>query len=434
MSLPTVMPDDSQARMPARREALARLGASLLWLAVGGTGVLPAALAAPALSNAGAAAPGAGASTCPASVWPLWEDFRAQFIQKDGRVVDPTTAQLHSTSESQSYSLFFALVANDPATFESIWRWSLDNLIYGDLANNLPAWQWGKAEDGTWRVLDKNTASDADIWFVYALLEAGRAWQRPDYIADAKTLLANVEQREIVTLPGLGKMLLPGEHSFAQANALWRLNPSYMPIPVVRRLADVSPAAGWNDIAANTVKMIEATAPKGFSPDWLAYQGAGADRGAFISDPLKGDLGSYDAIRVYLWAGMVSPDDPLATPLQRAVRGLAQATTGAMPPPEKVVTTTGSYQGNGPFGFSAALLPYLKATGQSKLLDLQRQRVETLQKLTLLPEVLQSRPPPYYDYVLTLFSLGWIERRYHFQRNGTLKLLWEETCPYAATR
>ena len=405
----------------SRRDALARLAAGCAALSLGA-------------SHAWAAAPRPAAGACRVDPWPLWDVFKTQFLQPDGRVVDASSSQMHSSSEGQSYCMFFALVANDQHAFEAMWRWSVNNLLGGDVAHNLPAWHWGLAEDGTWRVLDKNSASDADLWFVYALLEAGRAWGRADYTADGRTLLANIELRETAVLPGLGKMLLPGEYSFAQANALWRLNPSYMPIPLLRRLAAASPAGGWNEVATNTIKMIQATAPKGFSPDWLAYQGAGASAGHFIVDPLKGDLGSYDAIRVYLWAGMTPVDEPLAASLMRAVSGLAKATNGAAPPPEKVVTTTGETSGSGPFGFSAALLPYLKVTNQTKLLDLQRQRVETLQKLTLLPEILQSRRPPYYDYVLTLFSLGWIERRYHFQRNGTLHLLWEETCPHVATR
>lgn len=411
----------------SRRLTLARLTAACTLAGLG-----PATLAQP--SSARPAATWPGAPGCPGSSWALWETFKAHFLTSDGRVVDASSAQMHSSSEGQSYSMFFALVANDPKAFDTMWRWSVDNLLGGDIANNLPAWHWGLAEDGTWRVLDKNSASDADLWFVYSLMEAGRAWKRPDYIVDARTLLANIELRETASLPGLGKMLLPGEYSFAQANALWRLNPSYMPVPLVRRLEAISPTFGWHEVAANTVRMIQATSPKGFTPDWVAYQGASPAGGKFVVDPLKGDLGSYDAIRVYLWAGMTPGDDPFAPALQRAVSGLASATAGATPPPEKVVTSTGATSGSGPFGFSAALLPYLKVTNDLKLLDLQRQRVETLQKLTLLPEILQSRRPPYYDYVLTLFSLGWIDRHYSFQRNGTLQLLWEEKCPHVATR
>lgn len=355
-------------------------------------------------------------------------------MQDDGRVVDADSARMHSSSEGQSYSMFFALVADDQPAFDALWRWSISNLMGNDLQNNLPAWQWGRADDGSWRVLDKNSASDADLWFVYALLEAGRVWHRADYIRDANILLGNIEQREIANLPGLGKMLLPGAAGFVRSDNTWRLNPSYMPVFVLRRLAGASPAGPWTAIAQNTAKLFAATTPQGYAADWLSYQATGFSEGGFIIDPEKGDIGSYDAIRTYMWAGMTPKDDPLAKPIITALHGLARATKDGQAPPEQVRTITGQTQGAAPFGFSAALLPYLKATGQQSLLDAQRQRVETLQKQTLLPENLQLRRPPYYDYVLTLFSLGWIEGRYQFQRNGRLQLLWEKTCPYAATR
>ncbi|WP_434089552.1 glycosyl hydrolase family 8 [Neopusillimonas aromaticivorans] len=106
---------------------------------------------------------------------------------------------------------------------------------------NLPAWIWGKDDQGQWRILDDNSASDAELWFIYSLLEAGKRWQRPDYIEDAMALLRQVEAQETALLPGLGQVLLPGPRHFSLENNLWRLNPSYTPLPLIRRLESVSP-------------------------------------------------------------------------------------------------------------------------------------------------------------------------------------------------
>ena len=114
--LPTVRPSDS-ARTP--RHALRALG---LWCAL-----LPGAMAQDACSAAAA--------------WPLWEQFTQRFMQDDGRVIDYTTAQQHSTSEGQSYAMFFALVARDRARFDKLWAWSITNLAGGDIGARLPAWQ-----------------------------------------------------------------------------------------------------------------------------------------------------------------------------------------------------------------------------------------------------------------------------------------------------
>src|SRR5690606_6968162 len=124
--------------------------------------------------------------------------------EPDGRIVDFSIPEMHSTSESQSYGMFFALVANDRPAFDRIWRWSVDNLMGGKETGVLPAWRWGRRTDGTWGVLDPNAASDADLWFAYALFEAARLWGEPDYERPARALLERVAADEVADLPGLG--------------------------------------------------------------------------------------------------------------------------------------------------------------------------------------------------------------------------------------
>src|ERR1051325_10123812 len=90
--------------------------------------------------------------------WPEWDRFAKRFIQDDGRVVDVTFDQ-KSTSEGQSYGLFFALVANDRARFDQILHWTSDNLADGELGRKLPAWLWGERDDHSWGVKDPNSAA-----------------------------------------------------------------------------------------------------------------------------------------------------------------------------------------------------------------------------------------------------------------------------------
>lgn len=71
--------------------------------------------------------------------WPLWDSFNERFAQEDGRIVDFNVAQMHSTSEGQSYAMFFALVGNQPERFERLWRWTVANLAGGNIAARLPA-------------------------------------------------------------------------------------------------------------------------------------------------------------------------------------------------------------------------------------------------------------------------------------------------------
>jgi hypothetical protein len=89
-------------------------------------------------------------STC--SAWPLWHRFSRDFIQADGRVIDHSSALKHSTSEGQSYSMFFALIVGDREQFDRLWRWSLQNLVVSGAASQLPRWQQGQRDNGSWGV------------------------------------------------------------------------------------------------------------------------------------------------------------------------------------------------------------------------------------------------------------------------------------------
>lgn len=372
------------------------------------------------------------AKSCAAEPWPLWQVFREHFVQPDGRVLDASTPQQHSSSEGQSYAMFFALVANDQASFDKLWLWASNNLAGGDIKQNLPGWFWGLDDKGQWRLLDRNSASDADLWFAYALIEAGRLWNTPAYTAQANQLLANIKAREVADLPGLGMMLLPGAEGFAKADHFWQLNPSYLPVPVLRRMAVVDPKGPWSQIARSTASLIKSVSHHGYVADWVGYRGTGPDQGLFVIDPVKGETGSYDAIRTYLWAGMTPSKDPLAKPILDSLDGMARSVATHAVPPEKVLVQANTTSGDGPFGFSAALLPYFKARQQPWLQAQQRARVDQLMTKSLTPEAVQAGQPPYYDFVLSLFALGFMDDRYHFLDDGKLQPFWEASCPRAA--
>lgn len=361
--------------------------------------------------------------------WPHWQRFAEHWIQPDGRVLESSLEKNHSTSEGQSYALFFALVANDQARFETIWRWSRENLMGNAPQTTLPAWLWGQGKDGVWKVQDANSASDADLWFVYALLEGARLWQKPQYREDALSLLAQIKKHEITELPGLGAVLLPGPIGFSHIGHLWRINPSYQPLPLMRRLAADDPQGPWNAIAAHTAKLQNEAGEHGFAADWIGYRAVSDTAGLFASDPMKGDSGSYDAIRVYLWAGMTHPQDPLAKPLLASLHGMARATASSGLPPEKVNVRNGSTEGHSPSGFSAALVPYFRANGQPWLEELQDQRA----RAAIDQWIAGTGPAPfYYDYMLSLFGLGWADQYYQFAADGRLQPRWESSCSATA--
>ena len=366
-------------------------------------------------------AQGAAAASCERPDWPQWQRFAASAIQADGRVLESSLKANHSTSEGQSYALFFALVANDPLTFGRIWQWSKSNLAQGDLGQHLPAWLWGQGSDGRWAIQDANAASDADLWFAYSLLEAARLWQQPTYAADARALLARIRADEVVDLPGLGPMLLPGPQGFALPERLWRLNPSYLPLFILRRLTLEEPKGPWPAMARQLPSLLERSSGRALAADWIGYRATAPNRGLVVDDPQGPPLGSYDAIRVYLWAGLTDPADPQAKPLLSALAGIIQATATLGVPPEKIDVRSGQAQGQGPAGFSAALVPLLRQQGHGWLADAQQRRAAAALDA--------DQPLRYYDQMLGLFGLGWSAGHYRFAADGRLQPSWKTPCP-----
>ncbi len=394
-----------------------------------------AILAAGVLSG-GARAASAGATASPpialpasslaiscSTAWPRWEQFKRDFVSADGRVIDVGSADLRTVSEGQSYALFFAVVANDRDAFDTILRWTENNLAQGDLTARLPAWLWGRAPNGKWEVLDTNSASDADLWIAYALLEAGAMWHERSYTARGARLAQRVLDEESATLPGLGLTLLPGPVGFHPQPDEWRLNPSYAPLQVIRGIATELPSdARWPRVEASTIRMLKESAPQGFAPDWTLYR-AGPGHG-FAPDAQSHAVGSYDAIRVYLWLGALDSSETSRADLLGHFGPFADYINAHQAAPELVDATTGKAGPNlGNAGFSAAVVPFLVARGQTALADTQAARAESLESQT---------PPGYYTSVLALFGLGWRDSLYRFAADGTLVPAWKPSCSAAA--
>lgn len=365
---------------------------------------------------AGLLAVSSSAYSAACEAWPAWEGFRSRFVNEGGRVIDPgtATAASHSTSEGQSYGLFFALVANDRESFEKILRWTESNLAEGDLTARLPAWQWGKRDDGSWGVMDENAASDSDLWIAYALAEAGRLWKVQKYTALAQLLADRMLREETVRLAGLGRTLLPGPRGFQPQPGTVRLNPSYLPIQLMRRMAALYPQSDWKQLVTTSMDTIVRSSPKGYAPDWVVYK----ENAGFQPDTDTKAVGGYNAIRVYLWAGMLADDEPLRTVLLKTFAPMVQHLARQGTPPLDIDTRQGQGGGVAPAGFSAALLPFLAASRQDDLFRQQRLRVDAKSPL--------DRADNYYEQALTVFGLGWSEGRYRFARDGALIARW--TC------
>jgi endoglucanase len=367
---------------------------------------------------------------CKQGPWTLWNSYSARFIDSDGRVIDPQGAA-RTTSEGQAYALFFALADNDRVRFDLVLTWTQENLAGGDLQAHLPSWLWGKSKEGEWKTLDPNPASDADLWMAYTLIEAGRLWKHPVYSNIGRQMMAQIARTEVADLPGFGPMLLPGpvgfQHDRTPTLKSWTVNPSYLPLFLFERLAVVDPAGPWQKIALGIPRLLQQSAVHGFAMDWVDYvPGDGFyPAPAHPGKDAEAPVGSYDAIRVYLWAGMLNGNGKTRSEVINAVPAMSAYLADHDAPPEKVSDQGIPLAQDGPVGFSAAVLPYLRAfphlerPSAKQTIRLSRQRDAS--------SGLYGRDLAYYDQNLALFATGFIDGRFRFGPGGELNVEWART-------
>ena len=362
---------------------------------------------------------------CKQDPWTLWDSYSASFIDVQGRVIDPQGGD-RTTSEGEAYAMFFALAADDRATFDRLLKWTQDNLASSDLQAHLPAWLWGRNKDGEWKTIDPNSASDADIWMAYALIEAGRLWKSSYYTRIGRQMMVLIAKNEVADLPGFGPMLLPGSNGF-QHGHFWTLNPSYMPLFIFERMAAVDPAGPWGLIALGIPAMLEQSSRHGFAMDWVDYLPGDGFYPAHEMHPGNKESdapgGSYDAIRVYLWAGMLDGGGKTRPRMLDAVPAMRVYLADHDAPPEKVSDQGIPMEQDGPIGFSAAVLPYLRAFPElGRLSAKQTIRMSAQRK----PSTgLYGKDLAYYDQNLALFATGFLDGRFRFGPEGELKVEWK---------
>ncbi len=236
-----------------------------------------------------------------------WTAYKQRFIQADGRVIDWEN-KARSTSEGQAYAMLRAVLANDPDTFAQTLHWAENNLKRTDSGNDsLWSWQWGQNDQGEWKVLDQNFASDADVDAATALILAARRWNRPDYLALAQTKVKDVWQLATIALPNshdnTSRYLLPGPLSAfqPQPNQIY-FNPSYFAPYAFRLFAQVDSERDWMSMVDSSYQALQESSGVslvGLPSDWVVLN---TDTGRFSAVPTTSHLRSmysFDACRVW---------------------------------------------------------------------------------------------------------------------------------------
>ena len=159
--------------------------------------------------------------------------------------------------------------------------------------------------------------------------------------------------------------------------------------------------------------------------DWVAYNTKSGFAPASGPGQMSsaGAVGSYDAIRVYLWAGMADSASAGSRALLEALDGMEAYLGSHAVPPERVASDGSAVGANGPVGFSAALLPYLDAVGKTRSLEQQQTRVNAARNMAT---GLYGQGQAYYDQNLVMFGKGWEQHRFRFGSEGELKVTWKK--------
>ncbi|MBW8824994.1 MAG: glycoside hydrolase [Acidobacteria bacterium] len=196
--------------------------------------------------------------------------FLDAYERRDGRVVR-TDQGGDTVSEGQGYALLAAVAIGDRGRFASAWRWSAAHLARAD---GLLSWHW---KDG--RVLDPESATDADLAVAWALTLADRRFGIPAYGAAAARLGAAIVAGESTNRPH-GPVLVAGPWARAAPPVV---NPSYL----APQAAAVLPGPV---VAADRVAILGLVASGRLPSDWANLDADGGlvrasgDRGRFGLD------------------------------------------------------------------------------------------------------------------------------------------------------
>jgi endoglucanase len=93
-------------------------------------------------------------------------------------------------------------------------------------------------------------------------------------------------------------------------------------------------------------------------------------------------------------------------------------------PPEKVSDQGIPLAQDGPVGFSAAVLPYLRAFPDASASMSSAKQTVRVARMRDASTGLYGKDLAYYDQNLALFSTGFIEGRFRFGANGELNVEW----------
>jgi endoglucanase len=224
--------------------------------------------------------------------------FLDRYADGDGRVVRRDQGG-DTVSEGQAYGLLAALAAGDRARFDRVWAWTDQHLRRPD---GLLSWHWAGG-----RVVDPQTAADADLDTAHALKLASRRFREPGLARESRRMadaMRGAEIRDGVVTAG----------GWARDQGV--LNPSYVDPRALRDLH-------MDDVAgASRAALAPLLGAGGPPPDWATAGPPVAAAGPPGAADAKPGYG-FDAARVPI--RLAASCDPADRRLAAGMTGLQDA-------------------------------------------------------------------------------------------------------------
>ena len=174
----------------------------------------------------------------------LWSFYKFEYIDA-GRVVSLDEDEI-TTSEGQGYAMLRAVWAGDPQTFASVWDWTKRNLrVRGD---PLFAWKWKR------RVLDRNSATDADTDIALALLLAARRFSVPEYEREALEIMDAIWTQEVLEI---GPLAVPTAGGWTLRERYPVIHVAYLAPYAYEEFAQVDPSHPWKRLVDGSYQLLE---------------------------------------------------------------------------------------------------------------------------------------------------------------------------------
>lgn len=222
-----------------------------------------------------------------------YEDYKKNFLTKEGRVMDPERGDI-TVSEGQCYMLIRSVFMGDKKTFDLVYNWTKKHIQRKD---KLLSWFWGKDRDGRERVLDENSAADADVNLAFALILAKEKWKDDRYLKEAIPVMNSVWNKETKKI-GKHRVLMPGvvQNKFSQEKI--ELNPAYFFPLAYKMFKKYDKRHNWNELVDSSYYYIMESSSKtktGLPPNWFLIENGKIK----LENSERSDF-SYDAIRVFI--------------------------------------------------------------------------------------------------------------------------------------